>query len=121
MLKNKWFFLLLNLFLATLFFLITAPSYNLFNYINQLFYLAYFYLVVALLMWVIRGGFFDGITYSFRRFADRVSRNRDYLDDWETKKLPSQTVNNEVLKFFFFQGVFLSSGLLGLLVVYYQG
>ncbi|MFQ3543887.1 DUF3899 domain-containing protein [Halobacillus rhizosphaerae] len=118
--KNKWFMIIFNLLITTLFFFIWAPAYDLFNYINQLFYIAYFYLFVGLLMLVIRGGFFDAVTYSFRRFHGKLAKNRDYMDEWEKKPLPSQTINSTWLKFFMFQGITLSVGLLGLLALYYK-
>lgn len=109
-----------NLLLVSLLFAIMAPVYDLFHFINQLFYIAYFYLFVGILLWVIRGGFFDAITYSMRRFYNRVSKQQDYLDDWKQKPLPSQTIESTWLKFFLFHGGMLTAGLLALLALYYN-
>ncbi|WP_347861182.1 DUF3899 domain-containing protein [Salimicrobium sp. PL1-032A] len=111
--------LLLNLLLASIIFLINAPEYTLFYYINAVFYIVFFYLFVALLMWVIRGKFFDGITYSFRRFQSKVSKQRDYLEEWKNKPLPSDTVNYSWLRMFFFHGSFMLIIMLVLLAIYY--
>lgn len=72
-------------------------------------------------MLVIRGGFFDSITYSFRRVYHRVAKTSDYMEDWKTKPLPSENINGSVVSFFLFQGFFLMLGLMGLLLLYYQG
>ncbi|WP_237458314.1 DUF3899 domain-containing protein [Pontibacillus yanchengensis] len=117
---NKWWFLGLNVALSFGFFFIWAPMYDLFHYINSLFYVSYFYVMISLLMIVIKGKFLDAITYSFRRFNNRMSKDRDYLDDWEQKPLPSQMVRPSVLKMFIFQGVALTVGMLGLLTYFYQ-
>lgn len=71
-------------------------------------------------MFVLKGGFLDGITYSFRRFGNRVSKNRDYLDDWENKRLPSDIIRPSIMKIFLFQGAVLTVGLLLLLGYFYQ-
>ncbi|KHE68146.1 DUF3899 domain-containing protein [Halobacillus sp. BBL2006] len=118
--RNKWMMLLFNVMVVTLLFAVLAPVYDLFHYINQLFYIAYFYLFVGLLLWVIRGGFFDAITYSFRRFSNKMAKQKDYLDDWKEKPLPSQTVEKSWLSFFLFHGSMLALGLLALLAVYYN-
>lgn len=120
LLRNKWMTLLVNILIVTLLFTIVAPAYDLFHYINSLFYIAYFYLFVGILLWVIRGGFFDAITYSFRRFYNRVSKQKDYMDDWQKKPLPSQTIEKSWLSFFMFNGGMLMVGLLGLLAIYYN-
>ncbi len=118
--KNKWFIFCLNIAIVTILFITLAPAYDLFHYINQLFYIAYFYIFVGIIMWVIRGGFFDGITYGFRRFTNRMSKQRDYLDDWEEKPLPSQTVHKTLPRFFLFHGTLLGVSLLALLFLYYS-
>lgn len=71
-------------------------------------------------MVVLKGRFLDGITYSFRRVGNRISKNRDYLDDWDKKPLPSQIVRPTVLKMFLFQGSVLTIGMLGLLGIFYS-
>ena len=98
-----------------------APTYDLFHYINVLFYITYFYLAIGLAMFVIKGKFFDGMTYSFRRVGNRVSKMKDYLDEWEDKPLPSEYIEVSVLKMFLFQGSVLLVGMLALLYVFYQG
>ncbi|MCA0969592.1 DUF3899 domain-containing protein [Halobacillus litoralis] len=118
--RNKWTILLINVLIVTLLFTVIAPVYDLFHYINSLFYIAYFYLFVGVLLWVVRGGFFDAITYSFRRFTNRVSKQKDYMDDWKTKPLPSQTIESRWMRFFMFNGGMLMLGLLGLLALYYN-
>ncbi|SFJ65585.1 protein of unknown function [Halobacillus dabanensis] len=118
--KNKWFMVIMNITLVSLLFIVLAPDYNLLHYINQLFYFAYFYIFIGIIMWVVKGGFFDGITYGFRRFSNRMSKNKDYLDDWKEKPLPSKTINKSLPGFFIFHGIVLSIGLIVLLFIYYS-
>ncbi|SDJ44643.1 DUF3899 domain-containing protein [Salimicrobium halophilum] len=110
---------LLNFLIASVMFLMNAPEYTLFYYINSVFYIVFFYLFVALLMWVIRGKFFDGVTYSFRRFYSKVSKQRDYLEEWKEKPLPSDTINHSWLRMFFFHGSLMLIAMLLLLAIYY--
>ncbi|RWZ55151.1 DUF3899 domain-containing protein [Halobacillus fulvus] len=117
--KSRWTMLLVNIVIVTMLFIWLAPVYDLFHYINHLFYIAYFYLFIGILMWIIRGGFFDAITYSFRRFYNNVAKEKDYLDDWKDKPLPSQTIRKSWLGFFLFNGGMLTAGLLALLAIYY--
>ncbi|MGP4062037.1 DUF3899 domain-containing protein [Halobacillus sp. H74] len=117
--RNKWVMILINIAVVTLLFAVLAPVYDLFHYINQLFYVAYFYLFFGIIMWVVRGGFFDGITYGFRRFTNQMSKQKDYLDDWKEKPLPSKNISSSVPKFFLYHGMVLSIGLLVLLLLYY--
>lgn len=118
--KNKWSLLLVNFFITICFFLISAPQQDLFHYINVLFYVGYPYLTIGLLLLVIKGGFFNGITYSFRRFHGRMSKSRDYMDDWEKKPMPSERVEVDFLKGILFQGFVLMGSMVLLLVIFYQ-
>ncbi|WP_101843477.1 DUF3899 domain-containing protein [Halobacillus sp. Marseille-P3879] len=119
--RNKWGLFGINLLLIGLLFILFAPAYNLITFIDLLFYLSFFYLFVGLLLWIIKGGFFDAITYSFRKVTNRVAKNKDYLDDFEDKPLPSQMFKKKFAYFFLFQGAILLAALIVLLVVYYQG
>lgn len=52
--RNKWMMTVINIAVVTLLFTILAPVYDLYHYINQLFYLAYFYLGIGMIAWVTR-------------------------------------------------------------------
>ena len=120
MLKNNWNFLLLNLILSVLCFLIFAPDYILLHYLNTLFYICLFYLILYLLMYTIKGGFFDGVTFGFRRFHSLFSRDKDSLDDWKEKPLPSEKYSHTLYQMIKFQSLFLLLLLLLLLIVFYS-
>ena len=120
LIQNKWYLLSINFALSLLLFAFLAPVYDLKSYINSLFYVSYFYLFFGLIMFVLKGKFLDGITYSFRRVGNRISKNADYLDDWETKPLPSEIVRPSVMKMFFFQGIVLTVGMIILIGYFYQ-
>lgn len=119
MIRNKWMVLFINVTIAGIVFWLKAPVYNLFHFINSVFYVGSFYFFIGLVLLVIRGKFFDGITYSFRRFIHKSSKNPDYLDDWEDKPLPSEKIHAEFMKFFLFQGAVLMAIMVFLLLAYY--
>lgn len=119
-LQNKWWFLLINVVFSIVFFLLIAPIYNLYHFINSVFYVSYFYLMAALLLFVIKGKFFDAFTYSLRRFQNRMMKDQDLMDEWKTKKLPSEWIRPSVLKALFFQGAVLSFGMIVLLAYFYM-
>jgi Domain of unknown function (DUF3899) len=119
MYKKKWLFLLVNILLTFTFFFIFASDYNLMQYINSLFYLSFFYLIIVLLMYTIRGGFFDGVTFGFRRFNHLMFKRNDYLEEWREKPLPSENFNAGIYQSLKFQGIALFVLLLILLILYY--
>jgi len=120
LIQNKWSLLSINFVLSLILFAFLSPVYDLKSYINSLFYVSYFYLFFGLIMFVLKGKFLDGITYSFRRVGNRISKNGDYLDDWEKKPLPSEIVRPSVMKMFFFQGIVLTVGMMILIGYFYQ-
>ena len=119
MFKNKWKFLLFNLLLTLLVFFIFSSTYILLNIINTLFYFSAFYLITVLLMYTIKGGFFDGVTFGFRRFNSIMFKRNDYLEEWREKPLPSEKFNPSLYQSFKFQAVSLLILLIILLFLYY--
>ena len=119
MFKYKWKFLLLNLLLALLVFFIFSSNYNLLNIINAFFYISAFYLITVLLMYTIKGGFFDGVTFGFRRFNSIMFKRNDYLEEWREKPLPSERFNPSLFQSLKFQGISLLILLIILLIIYY--
>ncbi|MFC7062793.1 DUF3899 domain-containing protein [Halobacillus seohaensis] len=118
--RNKWGFVVLNLFFIVAFIILTASTFDLVTLIDFLFYFSFFYISIGLFLWIIKGGFFDAITYSFRKVTNRISNNGDYMDDFEEKPLPSQMFKKKFMHFFLFQGIVLLIGLLVLLTFYYN-
>ncbi|WP_417168751.1 DUF3899 domain-containing protein [Terrihalobacillus insolitus] len=84
-----------------------------------MFYFASFYFITSLMLFVIKGRFFDGVTFGFRRFRRNVSKNKDYLDQLEEKPLPSEKINANFITTFFFQGASLFVCMFALLIFYY--
>ncbi|MFC7321211.1 DUF3899 domain-containing protein [Halobacillus campisalis] len=119
LLQNKWVFTVINFVLIAFIFLLFSSSYELVELIDILFYFCFFYLFIGLLLWIIKGGFFDAITYSFRRVANRTTKNSDYMDDFEEKPLPSKFFKRKNVNFFLFQGSAMLLTLLILLAAYY--
>jgi hypothetical protein len=119
MLKKKWILFLFNLLVSFIFFLIFADEYNLFHYINILFYFGFIYALIFLIQYTMKGGFFDGITFGFRRFHHNLFNRDDYLEEWREKPLPSEKVQPSVYQVIIFQSVGLLFLLIILLFFYY--
>ncbi len=78
--------------------------------INTVFVVSLLYIMVGALMFVTRGGFFDGITLSFRRFMKKGTNMGKMMDEVEYMDLPS-----EAFEYTFTESL-LVSGLLGFLI-----
>lgn len=111
--------LLINLIISLVLFFIISDKITLLNYINSLFYLCLLYLVVVLVIYTIKGGFFDGITYSFRRFHAVMFNPGDLLEEWKEKPLPSERFKESGYHALKFQCIVLFVLLLVLLGLYY--
>ncbi|QXE02716.1 DUF3899 domain-containing protein [Terribacillus sp. DMT04] len=113
--KGHFILLLVNLIIISILFF-TSDVLNLLTFINSLFYVAFFYFVVALLLFVIKGRILDGLTRSFRRFGKIMSRG---LFDFDDNGSPSQWVNRSFLRYMQFQAAVLIGLMLILLAIYY--
>ncbi|WP_404456121.1 DUF3899 domain-containing protein [Virgibacillus necropolis] len=118
-LKNKWIFFLINIFVTILLFMTSSPTYNLTHFINSLFYVLLVYLILLLFLFIIKGRFFDGITWSFRRFRSIMSKNRDYLEELGDNPMLSERISITFYRFIAFQTFALLVFLMLLLVIYY--
>ncbi|MGM7700897.1 DUF3899 domain-containing protein [Pseudalkalibacillus sp. Hm43] len=58
--------------------------------LNSVFMVSLAYIMLGCLMFVARGGFFDAITLSFRRFMKKGTKYGDIMDDVERMELPSE-------------------------------
>lgn len=119
MFKNKWKFFLLNLFITLLIFFIFSSTFNFLNYINAVFYLSFVYLIIVLFMYTAKGGFFDGVTFGFRRFNTLMFKKNDYLEEWRDKPLPSEKFNASLYQRLKFQTILLLALLIISLFLYY--
>ncbi|MBZ9534633.1 DUF3899 domain-containing protein [Cytobacillus oceanisediminis] len=117
--NKKWSVFLINIFMTFVLFLIFSSEYSFVLYINSVYYLTFFYLVIFLFMYIAKGGFLDGVTFSFRRFHHVILKSNDYLDEWKEKPLPSQKFNKGIYSILKFQAFMLLIYLLILLLTYY--
>nr|WP_255639786.1 DUF3899 domain-containing protein [Aquibacillus saliphilus] len=83
-----------------------------------MFYIAFIYLIVWLISFIIKGRFFDGIVYGFRRVGGRMF-NKDLLDEWADKPKPSERVTANFLSVILIQGLLLTGIMIGLLIIFY--
>jgi len=66
-----------------------------------------------------KGGFFDGITFGFRRFHHKLLNKNDYMEEWRDKPLPSEKIKPSVYHNIIFQSISLILVLILLLGLYY--
>lgn len=117
--KNKLLFLLINIVISLILFFITSPSYDLRYFIDSLFYLSLIYFILLLFLFIMKGRFFDGITWGFRRFRSIMSKNRDYLTELGDTPMPSDRISISFYQFIVFQTFTLLLILILLFGVYY--
>ena len=108
-----------NLIAAGLLLFIFSPDFGLLNVINYVFYVGLFYLIIFIAAFVMRGGFFDAITHSFRKVAHRLAPSRPSTQGWEQRLAPSEVVQTSFFRVLFFQTISLIVLDLLLLAVYY--
>ena len=116
---NKWFLLCINFTIIMIIFFIFAPKYTLEHFINTLFYVFLICLVVILFLYIKKGGFFDGLAFSFRRYISMVSKSVDKIDSWKDKTPPSKNVNKTFYSMLSFQLLYQFLLLILLLIIYY--
>ncbi|WP_425542203.1 DUF3899 domain-containing protein [Salinibacillus aidingensis] len=118
--KNKWFFLFINILITLfVFFYNAAPGHSLKYLINSLFYVSFPYIMLSLILYVTRERFFDGITFGFRRFWAEMSK-KDYMEEWKERPLPSEKISIRFLKALSFQALSLLILMILLLFIYYM-
>jgi hypothetical protein len=117
--KNKWFYLGINIIVILFLYFLNAREYNLKNLINAFFYISFLYVMLTLFLYVMKQSFFDGVVFGFRRFRFIMSKNKDYLEEWKEKPLPSQKVNKTFYDIVKFQAIVLFTIMILLLCLYY--
>jgi hypothetical protein len=95
----------ISVVLAILFALIYYKGVSLLSLINSLFIISLIYLIFGAFMFTSRGGFFDGITYSFRTVYTRLSKKGQILkDEIDTMALPSEMFSHKLTTAFLLTG-----------------
>ncbi|WP_217587914.1 DUF3899 domain-containing protein [Lentibacillus saliphilus] len=117
-LKNKWFMLIMNL-LASIILFVISSNFSLVNYVNILFYLTFIYIILWLVLFISKGGFFNGITFGFRKFRSIFQKDRDLLKEMDNKEDLSDRVNLNFYEHMRFHALSLSFITIVLLLVYY--
>ena len=73
--KNKLFSLTMGTLILTLILsLLFYQEISLLHFINISFYFCYAYISIGLLLFIVNNGFFDGISYSFRKVFRRNNK-----------------------------------------------
>ncbi len=81
--------------------------------------MSFIYLSVSIILFVTSKRFFDGVTFGFRRFLSMLPKNKDLLDEWKEKPLPSEKISPSFLRFIFIQASLCTLLTLILLIIYY--
>ena len=82
--KNKLFSLTMGTLLVTLILsLLFYQEISLLHFINISFYFCYAYISIGLLLYIVNNGFFDGISYSFRKIF-----RRNHMEDEKEEIVP---------------------------------
>lgn len=88
----------------------TPGPFTLEKYINTLFYFAISIALIGIALYVVKGGFFDFFTYSFKRVSKALSRapEIDEQISFKTNFHLSERVNASYMKSFLYSGLFLT-------------
>jgi len=96
-----------------------GSEHTLISLINTVFYVGLIYVVAVLFMFTVKGGFFDGLVFGFRRYNHIMFKRKDYLEEWKKKPLPSESFNIRIYRLLQFQCYILLGGIIVLLIIYY--
>lgn len=112
----RW--LLIHLSMTFLLAFLVNKDITLLSIINTLFFIAIFYLILWLSLVIVKGGFFDGVVFGFRKVGKNLFQ-KNLSVEWEEKPDPSKVVKLTYLPFFRFQALGLCCVLLILLIIFY--
>lgn len=90
--------------------LISSGPFTLEKYVNTLFYFSLSVALIGIALYVAKGGFFDFITYSFKKVARSLSRHPE-IDDvvsFKTNFQVSERINVSYMKSFLYSGLLLT-------------
>ncbi|ALX49784.1 DUF3899 domain-containing protein [Lentibacillus amyloliquefaciens] len=83
------------------------------------FYFVLVYMVFALFLYTVKGGFYDGVTFGFRRFLSIMSKGGDPLEEWRDKPPISTQISTNLYRVVRFQWLSLTVLLTILFILYY--
>jgi hypothetical protein len=90
--------------------LVSTGPFTLVKYINTLFYFSLSIALIGIALYVVKGGFFDFFSYSFKKVAKALSRTPDIHDEisFKTNFHLSERVNVSYMKSFLYSGLILT-------------
>ncbi|OOE12159.1 DUF3899 domain-containing protein [Fictibacillus arsenicus] len=90
--------------------LLSSGPFTLEKYVNTLFYFALSIALIGIALYVVKGGFFDFFSYSFKKVAKALTRTPDVHDEvsFKTNFHLSERVNVSYMKSFLYSGLFLT-------------
>ncbi|MFE1244752.1 DUF3899 domain-containing protein [Fictibacillus sp. NPDC058756] len=89
---------------------LSSGPFTLEKYVNTLFYFALSIALIGIALYVVKGGFFDFFSYSFKKVAKALTRTPDVHDEvsFKTNFQLSERVNVSYMKSFLYSGLFLT-------------
>ncbi|MCM3719109.1 DUF3899 domain-containing protein [Fictibacillus phosphorivorans] len=90
--------------------LLTSGPLTLEKYVNTLFYFALSIALIGIALYVVKGGFFDFFSFSFKKVVKTLSKTPDVQDEISFKSNfhLSERVNVSFMKSFLYSGLFLT-------------
>jgi hypothetical protein len=90
--------------------LVSTGPFTLVKYINTLFYFSLSIALIGIALYVVKEGFFDFFSYSFKKVAKAFSRTPDIHDEisFKTNFHLSERVNVSYMKSFLYSGLILT-------------
>ncbi|WP_226534531.1 DUF3899 domain-containing protein [Fictibacillus halophilus] len=90
--------------------LLSSGPFTLEKYVNTLFYFALSIALIGIALYVVKGGFFDFFSYSFKKVAKALTRTPEEYDEvsFKTNFHLSERVNVSYMKSFLYSGLFLT-------------
>lgn len=90
--------------------LVSTGPFTLVKYINTLFYFSLSIALIGIALYVVKGGFFDFFSYSFKKVAKALTRTPDIHDEisFKTNFHLSERVNVSYMKSFLYSGLILT-------------
>jgi Domain of unknown function (DUF3899) len=90
--------------------ILSPGPFTLEKFVNTLFYFAVTIALIGIALYVVKGGFFDFFSYSFKKVAKALTRTPEIHDEisFKTNFHLSERVNDSYMKSFLYSGLFLT-------------
>ncbi|MFC4320648.1 DUF3899 domain-containing protein [Litchfieldia salsa] len=91
---------------------------SLLHFINITFIFSSCFILLSLLIFISKAGFFDGITFAFRKFYKNTVKIKELEEDVEQMRLPSEQTTKVSISSFLMTGIILLILMMIALLIY---